>query len=143
VGAKPSLLAEDEESVRRLATMILERQGYRVIPAADGSSALEAAAALDGSIDLLLTDVIMPGLNGQELADRFTRLHPTARVLFMSGYAGEALSAQGVLDPSVAFLAKPFVPAELARKGPRRARRALVDLNRVSASRRRARTRDN
>ena len=115
-GRETVLLAEDEETVRRLATMILERNGYRVIPAADGSSALKAATAFDGAIDLLLTDVIMPGLNGRELADRFVALHPSARVLFMSGYAGEALSAQGVLDPTVAFLAKPFLPAELARK---------------------------
>jgi two-component system cell cycle sensor histidine kinase/response regulator CckA len=115
-GRETVLLAEDEESVRRLATMILERNGYRVIAAADGTAALDAAAAHDGPIHLLLTDVIMPGLNGRQLADRFVGLHPDARVLFMSGYAGEALSAQGVLDPSVAFLAKPFVPAELARK---------------------------
>ena len=58
----------------------------------------------------------MPGLNGRDLADRFATLYPDARILFMSGYAGEALSAQGQLDPSVAFLAKPFMPAELARR---------------------------
>jgi two-component system cell cycle sensor histidine kinase/response regulator CckA len=115
-GHETVLLAEDEEAVRRLATMALERSGYRVIPAADGTAALEAAAAHEGPIDLLLTDVIMPGLNGRELADQFKTIHPETRVLYMSGYAGEALSAQGVLDPSVAFLAKPFVPAELARK---------------------------
>jgi CheY-like chemotaxis protein len=79
-------------------------------------AALNAAGAHDGRIDLLLTDVIMPGLNGRQLADRFATIYPEARVLYMSGYAGEALSAQGVLDSSVAFLAKPFVPAELARK---------------------------
>ena len=115
-GHETVLLAEDEEAVRRLATMALERSGYQVLPAADGKAALEAAAAHDGPIHLLLTDVIMPGLNGRELADQFTTIHPEARVLFMSGYAGEALSAQGVLDPSVAFLAKPFVPAQLAQK---------------------------
>jgi signal transduction histidine kinase len=115
-GHETILLAEDEESVRRLATMVLERNGYRVISAPDGTAALDAAAAHDGPIDLLLTDVIMPGLNGRQLADRFASVHPETRVLFMSGYAGEALSAQGVLDSSVAFLAKPFVPAELARK---------------------------
>jgi PAS domain S-box-containing protein len=115
-GHETVLLAEDEESVRRLAAMILERNGYRVITAADGEAALEAAAAHDGRIDLLLTDVIMPGLNGRDLANRFAPLHPEARILFMSGYAGEALSEQGALDPSVAFLAKPFVPAALARK---------------------------
>ena len=87
-----------------------------MIPAADGSSALDAAAAHDGAIDLLLTDVIMPGLNGRELADQFATIAPGAASCSCPGYAGEALSAQGVLDPSVAFLAKPFVPAELARK---------------------------
>jgi two-component system, cell cycle sensor histidine kinase and response regulator CckA len=115
-GHETIMLAEDEESVRRLATMVLERSGYRVIAAPDGKSALDAAAAHEARIDLLLTDVIMPGLNGRELADRFATIHPETRVLFMSGYAGEALSAQGVLDSSVAFLAKPFVPAELGRK---------------------------
>jgi two-component system, cell cycle sensor histidine kinase and response regulator CckA len=114
-GHETIMLAEDEESVRRLAAMILERNGYRVMAAADGQAALDAAAAHDGRIDLLLTDVIMPGLNGRQLADRFAAIHPETRVLFMSGYAGEALSAQGVLDASVAFLAKPFVPAELRR----------------------------
>ena len=115
-GHETILLAEDEEAVRRLAAMVLERNGYRVIEARDGTAALDAAAAHDGPIHLLLTDVIMPGLNGRQVADRFATIHPEARVLFMSGYAGEALSAQGVLDASVAFLAKPFVPAELARK---------------------------
>jgi PAS domain S-box-containing protein len=121
-GHETILLAEDEESVRRLAAMVLERSGYRVIQAGDGRAALDAAAVHDGPIDLLLTDVIMPGLNGRQLADRFSAVHPEARVLFMSGYAGEALSAQGVLDSSVAFLAKPFLPAELAR-----AVRAVLD----------------
>jgi PAS domain S-box-containing protein len=114
-GRETILLAEDEEAVRSLTAMILERSGYRVIAAADGIAALEAAAAHDGPIDLLLTDVIMPRLNGRELATRFAERHPSARVLFMSGYAGDSLSAQGVLDSSVAFLAKPFLPAELAR----------------------------
>jgi two-component system cell cycle sensor histidine kinase/response regulator CckA len=115
-GNETVLLAEDEEAVRRLAAMALERNGYRVIAAPDGLAALDMAAAHDGRIDLLLTDVIMPGLNGRELATRFATIHPEARVLFMSGYAGDTLSAQGVLDSSVAFLAKPFVPTELARK---------------------------
>jgi signal transduction histidine kinase/ActR/RegA family two-component response regulator len=115
-GHETILLAEDEESVRRLTATVLEQYGYRVIEARDGAAALDAAAAHDGPIDLLLTDVIMPGLNGRELADRFATVNPETRVLFMSGYAGEALSAQGVLDSSVAFLAKPFLPAELARR---------------------------
>ncbi len=115
-GHETVMLAEDEESVRRLTAMLLERAGYRVIAAADGKAALDAAAAHEARIDLLLTDVIMPGLNGRQLADRFATIHPETRVLFMSGYAGEALSAQGVLDSSVAFLAKPFLPSDLARK---------------------------
>jgi CheY-like chemotaxis protein len=115
-GHETILLAEDEEAVRRLATMALERNGYEVIPAPDGKAALDAAAVHEGPIHLLLTDVIMPGLNGRDLADRFSAMFPDAKVVYMSGYAGEALSAQGVLDPDVAFLAKPFVPSELARK---------------------------
>jgi CheY-like chemotaxis protein len=115
-GQETILLAEDEEAVRKLAATALERSGYHVIAAPDGKAALDAATAHGGPIDLLLTDVIMPGLNGHDLAERFSRIYPEARVLFMSGYAGEALTAQGVLDPRVAFLAKPFVPSELARK---------------------------
>jgi two-component system cell cycle sensor histidine kinase/response regulator CckA len=115
-GHETILLVEDEESVRRLTTIVLERNGYRVIAAPDGNAALEAAAAHDGSIDLLLTDVVMPGLNGRDLADRFAPLYPDARIVFISGYAGDTLSEQGVLDPLVTFLAKPFLPADLARK---------------------------
>ena len=114
-GRETILLAEDEESVRQLAATVLEQAGYRVIATADAESALAAAAAHSGPIELLLTDVIMPGGNGRELANRFRVARPTARVLFMSGYATEVLSAQGVLDPGVAFLEKPFLPAGLVR----------------------------
>jgi CheY-like chemotaxis protein len=115
-GRETILLAEDEESVRRLATTVLEQAGYRVIPAADAEMAISAVAAHDGPIDLLLTDVIMRGANGRELATHFNVSNPRARVLFMSGYADEVLSAQGVLDPDVAFLEKPFLPTDLVRK---------------------------
>jgi signal transduction histidine kinase len=115
-GRETILLAEDEESVRQLARTVLVQAGFRVISAADADSAMAAAGDHDGPIDLLLTDVIMPGGTGKELAARFTVAYPEARILFMSGYATEVLSAQGVLDPGVAFLEKPFLPAILVRK---------------------------
>ncbi|MEA2609227.1 MAG: hypothetical protein QOJ75_1470, partial [Chloroflexota bacterium] len=115
-GRETILLAEDDDSVRQLAMTLLERAGYHVIATPDAESAMAAAAAHTGPIDLLLTDVIMPGANGRELANQFAVTHPDARILFMSGYADDVLSAQGVLDPNVAFLEKPFLPADLARK---------------------------
>ena len=117
-GRETILLAEDEDSVRRLArTDPRAAAGTGSSPPRTGWPRWRRRAAHHGAIDLLLTDVIMPGGNGRELASALRgRAIRSARVLFMSGYAGEALSAQGVLEPSVAFLAKPFVPAELVRK---------------------------
>jgi two-component system, cell cycle sensor histidine kinase and response regulator CckA len=115
-GRETILLAEDEDSVRQLAKTVLEQAGYTVIAASDAESALAAAETHAGPIELLLTDVIMPGANGRELAGSFRQAHPEARVLYMSGYATEILSAQGVLDPDVAFLEKPFLPAGLVAR---------------------------
>ena len=115
-GRETILLAEDEESVRQLARTVLEQAGFVVIAAGDVEAALVAARTHDGPIDLLLTDLVMPGGNGKELAARFAAIYPDALILFMSGYATEVLSGQGVLDPGVAFLEKPFLPAELVRR---------------------------
>jgi PAS domain S-box-containing protein len=110
------LLAEDDEAVRAIARETLERAGYRVLAAADGSAALALAASHDGPIDLLLTDVIMPGMNGRELADTLTRRRPGLRVLYASGYTDNVLEGQDALAPGVTLLDKPFTPADLAAK---------------------------
>ena len=110
------LLAEDDDAVRAIARETLERAGYRVLAAPDGSSALALASAHEGTIDLLLTDVIMPGMNGRELAATLTCRRPGIRVLFASGYTDNVLEGQDALAPGVALLDKPFTPADLAAK---------------------------
>ncbi len=110
------LLAEDDDAVRAIARETLERAGYRVLAAADGSAALALASQHEGAIDLLLTDVIMPGMNGRELAATLTRRRPEIRVLFASGYTDNVLAGQDALAPGVTLLDKPFTPAELEAK---------------------------
>lgn len=108
------LLAEDDEAVRSIAREALERAGYDVLAAADGAAALALADAHPGSIDLLVTDVIMPGMNGRELADQLGARRPGTPVLFASGYTDNVLAAQ--LAPGVALLDKPFTPALLTAR---------------------------
>ncbi len=115
-GTEAILLVEDESALRAVARRVLVRYGYQVIEAPDAESALGLAAAHSETLDLLLTDVIMPGLSGAELANRLTALRPRIRVLFMSGYSDEAIAQQGVLAPRSAYLQKPFEPEALARK---------------------------
>ncbi|MBL8111598.1 MAG: response regulator, partial [Acidobacteria bacterium] len=121
-GTETVLLVEDEIAVRRLAVETLRRCGYRVLEAANGEEALERSAEERGPIDLLVTDVVMPRLGGRALAERFGLVRPGCRVLFMSGYADDAILRHGVLAPGLAFLQKPFSPAALAQKV-----RALLD----------------
>lgn len=109
------LLAEDEQAVRALTRTVLERRGYTVLAARNGEEALALSQEHSGPIHLLVTDVIMPGINGRELADRLTALHPEARVLFTSGHTEEAISQYGALNENLAFLHKPFAPDTLAR----------------------------
>src|SRR5438046_1497274 len=115
-GSETILLVEDEHLVRLLARKVLERAGYRVLVAAGGAEALDLAERYAGPIHLLLTDVVMPGMNGRELIRRLAPLRPDLRVLYMSGYADEAVAQHGVLDPGTAFLQKPFTPGGLADK---------------------------
>ena len=110
------LLAEDERAVRRVACDALTRLGYVVLPAEDGPAALEAAAQHEGTIDLLLTDVVMPGMDGAELARRVRETRPDIRVLYSSGYTDDAIVREGVLLDGLAFLPKPFTPAQLAQR---------------------------
>jgi PAS domain S-box-containing protein len=110
------LLAEDEPAVRSLTKRILERSGYEVLEAANGADALAVARAADRSIDLLLTDVVMPILGGRELASALVIEQPDVRILFMSGYNEEAVHQHGVILPGSDFLAKPFSPDALRQK---------------------------
>ena len=107
------LVVEDEAALRDVAGRILSRAGYRVIAAEGGPQALELAALHDGAIDLLVSDVVMPGMLGKELAERLVHERPGTRVLYMSGYAQPVLASQGTLDPGVALLEKPFSAEDL------------------------------
>ena len=114
-GSETVLLVEDEAEVRRLVERLLRMQGYAVIAAASPAEAITAARAA-GKIDLLVTDVIMPGMNGREMARLLAAERPRMRVLYMSGYTDAAIAQQGILPPGTAFLSKPFTPDVLARK---------------------------
>jgi hypothetical protein len=115
-GTEIILLVEDEEMVRKLARQILATQGYQVLEATNGEAALRMCERNQEPIDLLLTDVIMPEMNGPELAERLHRLRPELRVLFMSGYTDDAIVHHGVLEEGVNFIQKPFAPDVLAKK---------------------------
>ena len=110
------MLVEDEELVRRVTGRILARHGYTVLEAVSGSDALVVSREHAGSIHLMLTDVVMPGMSGQELAEEVKSQRPTMKVLFMSGYTENAIIHHGVLDPDIAFIQKPFKYDTLARK---------------------------
>jgi signal transduction histidine kinase/CheY-like chemotaxis protein len=114
-GDEAILLVEDDERVRGLARQVLARNGYTVIEASSAEEALRVAARQSRSIHLLLTDVILPGMNGRVLAQQLSEQHPHTKVLYMSGYTDNAIVHHGVLAPGVAFLQKPFTPAALAR----------------------------
>jgi two-component system cell cycle sensor histidine kinase/response regulator CckA len=115
-GSETVLLVEDEEVVRGLARQILEEAGYQVLVAPQGEEAVRLCNEHAQEIHLLLTDIVMPGAGGKEVADRLSLLHPGIKVLFMSGYTDEAIVHHGVLDSDVKFIQKPFTPAALARK---------------------------
>jgi signal transduction histidine kinase/ActR/RegA family two-component response regulator len=115
-GAETILIAEDEAELRSLMRRSLERQGYRVLQAGDGAEALDVAAKHDGPIHLLVTDVVMPRLSGNELASRLVERRPGVRVLFISGYSDEAIEQHGVLTPDSVYLEKPVSPDALSRR---------------------------
>ncbi|MBI4167188.1 MAG: CHASE3 domain-containing protein [Acidobacteria bacterium] len=110
------LLVEDEPGVRRLARRVLESRGYTVLEAGRGDEALQVSERHEGAIHLLLTDVIMPGMSGRELADRLGPKRPETKLLFMSGYTDESVLHHGVLESGIAFVQKPFTPDTLAQK---------------------------
>ena len=116
MGQETVLLTEDADSVRIVATAALERRGYRVLAAADGESALALSRAFPGRIDLLVTDVVMPGMNGRELADQLELMRPDMRVLFVSGYTDDADLLNGASNDVRTLLQKPFTSLELAKR---------------------------
>ncbi len=114
-GDQVILVVEDEEQVRVMTVEALRDLGYQVVDAPDGAAALARLEAM-ARLDLLFTDVVMPGMNGRELADRVRAARPDTPVLFTTGYTRNAVVHNGMLDPGVAFLAKPFTIDQLARK---------------------------
>lgn len=115
-GSETVLVVEDHEDVRQLIAWTLKSRGFRILEAANGPAAVTQFSTYPGPIDLLVTDVIMPGMTGREVADQLAASRPGVKVLFISGYSGEVIAHRGVLDASVAYLAKPFTPEELVAK---------------------------
>ena len=116
-GSETILLVEDDELVRLLVQQTLSDNGYTVLETGNGEQARHVCREHQDPIQLMLTDVVMPGgVNGQQLAKELASLCPQLKVLFMSGYTDNAIVHQGVLEPGIAFLPKPFTPADLLRK---------------------------
>lgn len=115
-GTETILVVEDHEEVRNMVANSLKRYGYTVLEARNGEEALKLAAAHSGAFDLLITDMVMPGMNGRDLADRLTVLHAGLKVLYVSGYATNLIAEKGVLDAGMAFLHKPFSMTTLAAR---------------------------
>jgi PAS domain S-box-containing protein len=116
VRSETVLLVEDEPQVRALASLALRRAGYTVLEAQHPEEAIELAFSRSGPIDLILTDVVMPGMNGRVMVERLVTRYPQARILFMSGYTDDALEPIGVAQGDVGFLNKPFTPKQLAER---------------------------
>jgi CheY-like chemotaxis protein/two-component sensor histidine kinase len=114
-GSETVLLVEDEESVRELVRQTLQSRGYNVLEAENGEAGLEVAANHSGTIHILISDVVMPGMGGRALAEQMKRAHPQIKVLFLSGYTEDAV-IQGGLESGTSFLQKPFTLQALTRK---------------------------
>jgi CheY-like chemotaxis protein len=114
-GNETILLVEDAEFVRAIVAEILEPHGYTILAESNGADALAIAQKREGAIDLLLTDVVMPGMNGRELAESLTRQYPDVKVLFSSGYPADTLVRNGIAEGTTRFIEKPYLPVALAR----------------------------
>ena len=110
------MLVEDDASILKLGEMILSDLGYTVLPTPSPTQAIQLANESTGKIDLLITDVVMPEMNGRELSEQLRTLHPDAKVLFMSGYTANVIAHRGVLEDGVYFIPKPFSKKDMAVK---------------------------
>jgi signal transduction histidine kinase/ActR/RegA family two-component response regulator len=115
-GCETILLVEDEKAILKMTTMMLERLGYTVLAASDPAVAVDIGKSHTNKIDLLMTDVVMPGMNGKDLARKIAQLFPNLKILFMSGYTANLIAHHGVLDRGVEFIQKPFSRQDLAQK---------------------------
>jgi PAS domain S-box-containing protein len=115
-GTETVLLVEDEESVRQLVRETLAAKGYRVVEADNGESGVAVAAKHQGKIDLVITDVVMPGMGGRELVKQLAQTRPETKVLYLSGYTEDAIVSEGTIESGAAFLQKPFTLQNLSRK---------------------------
>ncbi len=115
-GDETILLVEDEKGVRETTALFLQGLGYDVLVAATPDDALRQAAERRGAIHLLITDVVMPGMNGRDLATKLSEMFRELKCLFMSGYTANVIAHRGILDDGVDFLAKPFTRDDIARK---------------------------
>ncbi|MDO8746768.1 MAG: response regulator, partial [Thermodesulfovibrionales bacterium] len=115
-GSETILVAEDEESVRRLITEVLEENGYKVIEAADGEDAVNKFMGNKDKIDLLLLDTIMPKMSGREAYERIKKIKPDIKLLMSSGYPADYISKNGILEEGLNFIAKPMSPTKLLKK---------------------------
>ena len=115
-GSETILIVEDDEAVRAFAARILQDLGYKVLESTSPEDALQIGDERQKPIDLLLTDVVLPGMSGRKIAERLTSLRPSMKVLYMSGYTADSVVRNGVMEATTAFLQKPFTPASLAGK---------------------------
>ena len=115
-GSETILLVEDAQPLRELARELLEENGYKVLEAGNGADAISLADKCQEPIHLLLTDVVMPGMDGQKLAEEINRIRPEIKIMYMSGYTDESIVHRGVLDSELVLLQKPFTRESLTRK---------------------------
>jgi DNA-binding NtrC family response regulator len=115
-GSETILLVEDEHAILKMTTMMLEEQGYTVLPAGNPTQAIRIAEEYAGEIHLLMTDVVMPEMNGKDLSEKLLGLYPNLKCLFMSGYTENVIAHHGVLESGIAFISKPFTRRSLSEK---------------------------